>query len=141
MQNQQEAIAILNREVEVYARLNHENLVRLLHFKQNATEIFADGTEIVVSYVALELASGGEIFDYVARHYFSPEISRYFFKQMLDGIHHMHSKGIAHRDLKLENILLDENFNIKITDYGFVGPIEGRDGSGFLHTRLGTRGC
>ena len=79
MQNQQEAIAILNREVEVYARLNHENLVRLLHFKQNATEVLVIGEEIkeiVVAYVALELASNGMIYDFVERQRFSPEISR-----------------------------------------------------------------
>ena len=41
--------------------------------------------------------------------------------------------------MKPENLLLDENYNLKIADFGFAGPLEGRDGSGFLTTRLGTK--
>jgi serine/threonine protein kinase len=40
--------------------------------------------------------------------------------------------------LKPENLLLDENFDLKIADFGFAGPMAGRDGSGLLNTRLGT---
>ena len=75
MKKRQEAIATLQREVEAYAVLNHPNLVRLLKFKENATEV-VDGKSIDVAYVALELASNGEIYDYVAVQRFSPEISR-----------------------------------------------------------------
>jgi serine/threonine protein kinase len=57
---------------------------------------------------------------------------------MLQALHHCHSKGVVHRDLKPENILLDGNYNAKIADFGFAAPIEGRDGSGFLNTVLGT---
>jgi serine/threonine protein kinase len=53
---------------------------------------------------------------------------------MLQVIHYFHSKGVAHRDLKPENILLDSKFNVKIADFGFAGPIQGRDGSGYLKT-------
>lgn len=55
------------------------------------------------------------------------------------GLSYCHEQGIAHRDLKPENLLLDKNFTLKIADFGFAAPIEGRDGSGNLTTKLGTQ--
>lgn len=40
--------------------------------------------------------------------------------QILDAIKHCHSAGVVHRDVKPENILLDQDFNIKLTDFGFA---------------------
>lgn len=51
---------------------------------------------------------------------------------------YLHNKGIAHRDIKPENILFDDDFNLKVADFGFATAIEGKDGSGLLHTILGT---
>jgi serine/threonine protein kinase len=53
-------------------------------------------------------------------------------------MHYMHIKGIAHRDLKPENIMLDAQYNVRFADFGFSAPIQGRDGSGYLKTILGT---
>ena len=47
---------------------------------------------------------------------------------------------MAHRDLKPENILLDSDFNIKLVDFGFACPLEGRDGTGFIRSVIGTPG-
>jgi serine/threonine protein kinase len=67
-------------------------------------------------------------------------ICRFYFKQIIMVLNYLHSKGVAHRDLKLDNFLLDANFNLKLIDYGMAGPTEGRDGKGMLKTRLGTPG-
>ena len=89
--------------------------------------------------MALELIGGGELFDFVALRYFDQPICRFFFKQMLSALHFVHSNGASHTDLKPENIMLDSNFNVKIADFGFSAPVEGRTGTGHLHTYLGTK--
>lgn len=53
-------------------------------------------------------------------------------------MHYLHSSGVAHRDLKPENVLLDKEFNLRIADFGFVAPLQGKTGTGTLSTHLGT---
>jgi len=53
-------------------------------------------------------------------------------------MHYMHINSVSHRDLKPENIMLDKNFNVRFADFGFAANIQGKDGSGFLRTILGT---
>lgn len=69
---------------------------------------------------------------------FSELISRHYFRQLISGLEYMLSKGFTHRDLKLDNLLLDDKFRLKIADFGYAGPLAGRTGNGYLHTILGT---
>lgn len=72
-------------------------------------------------YIMLELVSGGLLFDVCqSLGAMGEECGRYFMMQMLDVIEFMHGKGVAHRDLKLENILVDDKMNLKVADFGFA---------------------
>ncbi|XP_059638001.1 CBL-interacting serine/threonine-protein kinase 1-like isoform X2 [Cornus florida] len=89
--------------------------------------------------MVLEYVTGGELFDRIAsKGKLSEARCRKLFQQLIDGLSYCHNKGVYHRDLKLENILVDAKGNIKISDFGLSAlPQHFRD-DGLLHTTCGS---
>ena len=106
------------REIKILSQLSHPNIVRLHEMVETERHIG----------IILEYASGGELFDYILTHrYLKDNAARRLFAQLVSGVGYLHKKGIVHRDLKLENLLLDRNRNIIITDFGFANTFNPRD--------------
>lgn len=74
----------------------------------------------------MELASNGELLDFVLNKKLSESESRFYFQQFINGLEYIHKNRISHRDLKLENILVDSNNVVKIGDFGLSNLM--RDG-------------
>lgn len=128
-------------EVQTMSQLNHGNIVNLIEYNKEGILTKADGRTKTVFYIVLELASGGELFDFVAQTgAFSEPVARYYFRSLIEGLDYIHKRGISHRDLKPENLLFDSDFNLKIADFGFAAPVVGKDQSWTLQTQLGTFG-
>jgi protein-serine/threonine kinase len=106
------------REISILRELSHPNIVRLHEMCETPSHIG----------IILEYASGGELFDYILNHRFLKDPpARRLFAQLISGVGYLHKKGIVHRDLKLENLLLDKNRNIIITDFGFANTFDPKD--------------
>lgn len=111
---------VVMNEVEVMKQLNHPNIINLTAFNDNAEFKKGNGASADVFYLALELANGGELFDFIAQTgKFSEETARFYFHQMCDAFTYLHGNGVSHRDMKPENVMLDSEFNLKLADFGF----------------------
>ena len=76
-------------------------------------------------FIAMEFAKEGDMCQLLMRiPDTSDKIVLHFFKQLLDGLEYLHSIGLSHRNLSLMNLLIDENFNLKITDFSYSAPIK-----------------
>ncbi|KAL3812209.1 hypothetical protein ACJIZ3_013477 [Penstemon smallii] len=119
----------IKREIGTLKLLKHPNVVRLY-------EVLASKTKI---YMVLEYVNGGELFDKIAsKGKLSESQGRKLFQQLIDGVCYCHNKGVFHRDLKLENVLIDANGNIKITDFGLSALPQHLRDDGLLHTTCGS---
>lgn len=105
-------------EIQALRNLRHPNIIRILDVADNPESIC----------FIMEYAGGGELRGYVEKHKFlSEDESREFFKQIVRAVHYIHSKKIIHRDLKLENILLDGTNRCKIVDFGLSDYVSGKE--------------
>eukprot|EP00168_Porphyra_purpurea_P019388 TRINITY_DN76_c0_g1_i5.p1 TRINITY_DN76_c0_g1~~TRINITY_DN76_c0_g1_i5.p1 ORF type:complete len:1278 (+),score=116.52 TRINITY_DN76_c0_g1_i5:566-4399(+) len=96
-------------EAQVMATLDHRNVVKL-------HQAFTTKSKIVI---VMELVDGGELYNQVPKDKgLAEDSARYYYRQLLDGLNHCHRRGVFHRDLKLENVLLDKDGCLKISDFG-----------------------
>merc|ERR1712137_291269 len=126
--NDPQAQERLMKEVEILRSIDHPGVVGIVDVHDTEDTL----------YLVLELVTGGELFDLInQKSLFEEDEARPLVKQMLDTLSYLHDKGIAHRDLKFENILLkDKNYDtVKISDFGLSRII--REGS-FMQTICGT---
>ena len=114
-------------ETNLMRKLNHPNITKIL-------EMFEDEKYILI---IMEYINGGNLFSFVKkRRKLNEKISKFLFKQIILGIKHIHSQNIVHRDVKLENILIDLNNTIKICDFGIGRILSSPDE--LLHDQCGT---
>ncbi|MBA0710548.1 hypothetical protein Golax_009827 [Gossypium laxum] len=117
------------REVSAMRRLQHHPNILKIH------EVMATKTKI---YLVMELASGGELFTKVLRRGRLDEpVARRYFSQLVSALHFCHQNGVAHRDVKPQNLLLDRNGNLKVSDFG-LSALPEQLNDGLLHTACGT---
>ena len=114
-------------ETNLMKKLNHPNITKIL-------ELFEDKEYILI---IMEYINGGNLFSFLKkRRKVSEKTAKFLFKQIILGIKHIHSHNIVHRDIKLENILIDLNNNIKICDFGIGRVLSSPDQ--LLYDQCGT---
>ena len=128
----------ITREINSLSKINHINIVNLIDSGEG--NIIENEKKIFVKYLILEYCEKGDLFDYMfyPQKAFGEEIGRGIFKIILNALKIIHEKDITHRDLKMENIMLNKEFIIKIADFGFSRSIFNNQGEKKLYTPLGT---
>jgi len=128
-------------EIESLKQIRHPNVMKLYAYNLNARYPTKKGHKIDTVLLVLEFAPGGEIFDIL--YYTSklePILARTYFRQSIIGLEACHNAGVAHRDIKPQNLLLDSRFNIKLTDFGLSKVFESDADDIMKTTYVGTRG-
>eukprot|EP00116_Pleurobrachia_bachei_P002603 sb/3462865/ len=101
-----------NTEVMILRQVRHPYIIRLYDVVQTRERL----------YMVMELATGGELFDrIVSRGYYTEQDASHTISMILEGLHYLHKLGIAHRDMKPENLLYyhpGPDSKIMITDFG-----------------------
>ncbi|XP_044019296.1 uncharacterized protein LOC122859676 [Aphidius gifuensis] len=107
----------IRREIQIMSSVQHPNIIHIY-------EVFENREKMVL---VMEYAAGGELYDYLSeRKVLSEEEARRIFRQITIAVFYCHKHKICHRDLKLENILLDLTGNAKIADFGLSNVFDER---------------
>ncbi|GMH10525.1 hypothetical protein Nepgr_012366 [Nepenthes gracilis] len=117
----------IKREISVMRLVRHPNIVRIV-------EVMATKTKI---YLVMEYLKGGELFTLVEKGKLHESLARKYFQQLISAVDYCHSRGVCHRDLKLQNLLLDENGDLKVADFGLSAFPGQAHNEGLLYTLCG----
>ena len=104
-----------------FACFQHPYVIRNLYIENNK-EIDSPKTDTRrASYIIMEYAPYGDFFDLIKDHgsEIDSKLARTYFRQLIDGLEYLHKNGVAHMDLKLENLLVGKDYALKIADFDF----------------------
>ena len=129
------------RELKILQKIQNKNIIKYIS-NGTGSKLKHGFKSNKLDYIVLENAEKGELFYFVSsvKKGFDENISKYIFKEILYGINSLHENGYSHSDIKLDNILLDRDSNIKLSDFSFSQELKGKNGDGKLIEKKGTIG-
>ena len=106
------------QEADILKQLDHPRIIKFLDFKSPQADALGK-TDAESSILVMEYASKRNLLKLVYAFGRLPDIvTRSYFHQLIDAVEYLHTKGVAHGDIKPENILVDGTFNLKLADFG-----------------------
>ena len=134
-----ENIQVFKHEIDILYEINKNDNKYLpkLYYHYNPPQ-----NEIKRNYFVIDYAKGGCLFDYLKKgiSLSNERIKKFLFKKIVKGVKNCHQANICHLDIKAENILLDENYNPIIVDFGFAEKIKNDKGEKIkMKGRKGTK--
>lgn len=106
----EEQIERFHREARTAAQLRHSNIVTVYEvgFREDAP------------YFSMDFIDGPDLEKFCAENEYSPAVAAKFLIQAADAVHYAHSERILHRDLKPSNLLVDQDYQVHVTDFGLA---------------------
>ena len=105
------------KEIQILRKLNHKNIAKLIEVISTEKQILI--VQELIEGISLREYYNNEIRNQKGISIHKESIFKKIFYQIFSAMDYIHKKNIAHRDIKLENILLKSNYEIKIIDFGF----------------------
>jgi len=115
------SICSVKKEIKILKGLDHEGIIKLLEFGDSG--IITSESKLFINqvFIVLEYVEGSLLFDLCKDNgAMGEDVGRYFLRQMIETMEYMNKKGVVHRDIKLENILVDKEMKLKFADFGFA---------------------
>lgn len=116
----------IENEISIMKKIDHRNIVKF-----QETFEFKNQYNQINKVIIMEYCENGDLCSYILKHGFESDSQKMKITLgFLNGIKYLHDNNISHGDIKLENILLDSEFNAKLADFGFskIGLTAGDDG-------------
>ena len=106
--------------------MENELIISIKAVGRGALDLLNGSKPKEVLYIIMDFVQNGELFNIVeSTGKFSEDTARYYFRQLLSALNYLHNTmSVCHRDIKLENILMDANLNIKLNDFGFCTQVK-----------------
>ncbi len=117
------------QEAQILTRLSHRNIVRIYECGQASVQ-----PGKTWPFLAMEFVEGGTLADVIAAHRLPVELVIYISREIVAGLEAAHRNHIVHRDLKPQNLLVDAEGCLKVTDFGLAAFMGGENGGAIIGT-------